>query len=556
MGLLILCFVFAGCHSTRFGPILESEKSKRQSAQDNLHIVNGNANGQLAICNLQFQKTEAVRAVFGPVTEDTPVSPATTLQASPPPPTVILAGGTQKSANPALPNAKSEKTATPFTIPPPVLDDLLQGCGIDLATALRLAGVENPTVALAEEVVRQRQAEELQARALLLPTAEPGTNIRMHRGEFQNSSGKIIEVNLQSLYYGFGAYAVGTGTVLVPGLRFFYDTTELLYAPKAAQQRVVQSQLTSLATRNTILQEVGNRYLDLVGAQAQLVALRQSLQEAGAVERITTEQARTGQGRESDAERARSETLLLGSEAERAREGLEVAAAELARLLNLDPAQELRAAEVTPPMIDLVDPRLSLERLLEIARANNPELSASSAEVQYQQIRLRQERARPFLPIITMGLSAGEYGGGSQTTSSHFGSYNSRIDMDLVAIWSLQNLGLGNHARQKIARADWEQAQSEQMRVYDRLRRDVAEAFSLIQARRREIELAQHRVLTAQRAFLADLDRTRNLLGRPIEVNLSVLQLSTARQDLVRAMIGYGQAQFQLYAALGNAPTP
>src|SRR5438046_1129751 len=47
---------------------------------------------------------------------------------------------------------------------------------IDLETAFQRAGVDNPTIALAEEAVRARQAERLHAGALLFPTLDAGMN--------------------------------------------------------------------------------------------------------------------------------------------------------------------------------------------------------------------------------------------------------------------------------------------------------------------------------------------------------------------------------------------
>ena len=44
------------------------------------------------------------------------------------------------------------------------------------------------------------------------------------------------------------------------------------------------------------------------------------------------------------------------------------------------------------------------------------------------------------------------------------------------------------------------------------------------------------------------------MLGTVLEVLDSLNLLTAARQDLVRAMAGYSQSQFELYVALGNAP--
>jgi outer membrane protein TolC len=68
------------------------------------------------------------------------------------------------------------------------------------------------------------------------------------------------------------------------------------------------------------------------------------------------------------------------------------------------------------------------------------------------------------------------------------------------------------------------------------------------------MDIARKRLETSQRAYTQDLTRIRNQKGLPIEVLQSANQLTAARLDLVRAMIGYSQAQMQLYTALGNPP--
>src|SRR5262249_55399011 len=156
-------------------------------------------------------------------------------------------------------------------------------------------------------------------------------------------SGIIRQVDLQGLYVGAGAGAVGGGTVTVPGVRLFAHLGDALYEPLAARQRVAQRGAEAEAARNAVLLDVTTRYLDLVGAEALLQAVRQSEGEMGEVARLTAAHARTGQGRAGDAERARGQLLLLQAEEQRAEEGVAVAAAELARLLSMDPAVRLQS---------------------------------------------------------------------------------------------------------------------------------------------------------------------------------------------------------------------
>ena len=67
--------------------------------------------------------------------------------------------------------------------------------------------------------------------------------------------------------------------------------------------------------------------------------------------------------------------------------------------------------------------------------------------------------------------------------------------------------------------------------------------------RRGEEELA-----SAELGFKEDLGRSRQNLGRPIEVLNSLTLLAQARVNLVRALVHYDQAQFSLWVSLGSPP--
>src|SRR5205085_2233751 len=109
-------------------------------------------------------------------------------------------------------------------------------------------------------------------------------------------------------------------------------------------------------------------------------AFRQSESEAAEVVRLTANFAQAGQGRAADADRASSDALLLHIQEQRAEEELAVAAANLARLLHLDPSLRLRAADALPPILTLVEPR-DVASLVEIALSSRPEMGASAAAI-------------------------------------------------------------------------------------------------------------------------------------------------------------------------------
>src|SRR5208337_976315 len=99
---------------------------------------------------------------------------------------------------------------------PPVIPPPLGEYPIDLSTALRLAEAENPTIAAARARIIEALALQTAARALLLPSINPGTNYHLHTGNLQRSAGKILNLTDQSLYFGGGAGAIVAGTVAIP----------------------------------------------------------------------------------------------------------------------------------------------------------------------------------------------------------------------------------------------------------------------------------------------------------------------------------------------------
>jgi outer membrane protein TolC len=438
---------------------------------------------------------------------------------------------------------------------PPALPPPACAYPIDLETAWALAGVQNPTIAIAREAVRESLALQLQARALLLPTLNAGTNYHSHAGNLQASSGLIRQVDSQDLYVGAGARALAAETVPIPGVRLFAHLGDAIYEPLAARRRVAVRHFEEAAAENAVLLEVAVRYLDLVGAEALLEAIHQSEAELGEVVRLTAAQARAGQGRAGDAGRALSQALLLHTEGQRAEGDVAVASARLAALLSLDPAVRLRTVGGPVPQIRLEGPADRLEPLVQTAVLNRPELRAREAAIAMRQARRRQEQIRPLLPLLSVGYSAGGFGGGSNLVDTRFGHFSARTDFDAFAVWTLQNFGLGNLALQRERAAEVREAFAERLETLDQVRREVADAYALSAARRRQADVAEREMRTARDGYRRDLLRARHLQGHPIELIDSVNLLAAARQERVRAVIGYDQAQFRLFVALGQ-PLP
>lgn len=428
------------------------------------------------------------------------------------------------------------------------------GESIDLSSALRLAGVDNPTINLAEERIQEALAGQLAARSLLIPSVNVGGNLRLHRGAYQDDPGFLLSPNSQGLYVGAGARAIGAGSVAIPGVWLFTQLGDAVYEPLVARQRVAARQSDAQAVRNEVLLNVATAYLELVGAEARLKLLRRAESDVTEIVRITGAFAKTGQGARSDANRAAANAALIRRQIVEAEGEVAGASTRLCRLLNLDPSARLRAPAGSVESIRLVAEETDLESLLADAVQFRPELIARSALIEEADTQVRQERVRPWLPLLAVGYSAGEFGGGSNQVADRFGPLLARSDLTVIAFWNVQNLGVGNHARLRRARSIVGQMTAGYEIALNQVRREVTEAQAAAKTAARQMESAKGALTAAEEGFRIEADRIKLGQGRPIEALDSFRQLLESREELLRAIVAFDMAQFQLFVALGGNP--
>lgn len=438
---------------------------------------------------------------------------------------------------------------------------------IDLSTALRLAGVQNLELVIARQRVEESVALQQLAAAQILPTLNGGTNYDAHTGVLQQASGNILNVQRSALYVGAGANAVAAGSVPIPGLQYNLNVAESIYTYLVNQQRTDQSRFASRAAENNVLLTVARAYTDLLRAEGLQSVAVLTRNDAREVARLTANYARTGEGREADADRAATELARREADLSEAHARLGQASHRLCELLNLDVTLPLRTVETQVVPQPVVPNRIPLGELLAIALLQRPELQARQAAIRAALFELDSAKVLPFSPTMIAGFSGGVFGGGSNLVASstppvvglppnqpRFGDFKARTDVDVVFYWSLRNLGLGNKALIDGARARARGANLEHLATLDRVRQEVADACVRTHARYAEIEKHARGVRSGAAALKEDLIRVKGREGLPIEVLDSVRQLARSRQDYLNAIIEYNQAQFDLYVALGQPP--
>lgn len=431
---------------------------------------------------------------------------------------------------------------------------------IDLASALRLAGVENPQILLARQRVTEAVAVRQLAAAQILPSLNAGLNYDAHTGPLQQANGNILKVNRDALYVGSGAYAVAAGTVNIPGVFYNQNLSESLFAFLASRQLVAARRFAADAARNEGLRQVGVAYIQLLRAEGQRAVNYQNLLEAKKVADMTAAFAAKEEGRKADAERAATEwdrrrIDLLDAEA-----GVQSASARLAELLNLDPTIRLHPAEERLVPLPLVPEPIALPELLAIALLQRPELAERQAVIRQAMLGLANARLLPFSPTVLIGFSAGTFGGGSNlntevTGAPRFGNFGQRNDFDVVAYWTLQNLGVGNKALVNNSQSKLRQADLERVAMLNRVRAEVADAAIRARTRLAQTAVLEDGVRSGLLAYAKDFERIRNRAGGlPIELLASFQLLARARAEYVDAIADYNMAEVDLYVALGQPP--
>ena len=358
----------------------------------------------------------------------------------------------------------------------------------------------------------------------------------------------MIETSRGSIYTGLGAQAVGAGSPAVPGLVMNFHMRDAIFQPRIARPAVASRQHASQATLNDLLLETSLAYTQLLESLQLQAVVHDTLDNAQQLAQLTSEFARTGQGLQSDADRARTELSLREIEFRRAAEDAQVASIRLARLLSLDPAEPLAPLEPALEPIELVAPDMDPSGLISVGLSNRPELAESQCLVAEAVERWRRERMAPLVPSVVLGMSYGGNGGGLGSDIRDFGD---RMDFDAVAYWEVRNLGLGEHAARDQAGSRVDQARWQQVQVLDQVASEVAEAHAQVAARREQIDLAESAIETAADSLNRNAERIREGQGLPIETLQAIQALDQARCAYVRAVGDYNRAQFRLHRALG-----
>lgn len=353
-----------------------------------------------------------------------------------------------------------------------------------------------------------------------------GTKLSRHDGNLQNAAGSIIDVNRSSLQGGLGVGAVGAGTTTVPGVVAQFHASDAIFQPRIHEHSASARSHAVDAALNDALLDGALAYLELLRAEQLRAVVDETLANAIQLAKLTATFADAGQGPQADADRAKTEAAIRTNELSRAEEAVEVANAHLVEVLSADPSIRVVPTEPVVVPLHLIDADQGPGELLAIGLSNRPELSEARHLVCEAVSRYERERYAPLLPSVLLGMSDSSFGGG---LGGNIGNSGNRIDFDAIAYWELRNLGLGERAARDERWSVYEQRQLEEVRLMDRVAREINVAHAQVRSRKGQIAIAESAVAAATESYERNTTRIKEGIGLPIETLQAIQALDQAR---------------------------
>lgn len=424
---------------------------------------------------------------------------------------------------------------------------------IDLATALGLGGANSLQIQLARQRVIEASIKWRQKKVLMLPSLWFGVSYNRHDGRLQETGGNILEIDRQSLFVGGGGGLDGASVAGGSGgpsrLVVNLSLADAIFEPMVARQLLdAQSAAEGRDTNNTLL-AIAIGYFDLAQARAELIYNREGLAAAEKLVQLTTDFFETGKGAQAEVFRAKADRAVWRRAVQDAERRWLGRSSELVRLLRLNPNFVLIPVEDQLAPVEMVEEIEPLEELIATGLALRPEVTRHEALVDARYRQMRQEGVRPLLPNIQVGASGGNFGGGP---SSEFDDDGGRGDVDLLAVWELQNAGFGNLLARRQRRVQLNQAETQAEFVQDQITAEIVTATADVSSYRQQIEVATEGVTAAKASYQANFDRIRAGEGIPIELLQAIIARTRAQNAYAKAISDYNRSQYRLLTALGQ----
>lgn len=405
---------------------------------------------------------------------------------------------------------------------------------INLPTVLKLARADNLDVKLAEERIKEAQANHAAAISKFLPWVTAGVTWRRHEGATQAVDGTVVDVDKDSTSVG-------------PTITAQIDVGDALFSTLAAKQTIAASEAALTAQQQDSVFAAVAAYFELLKAQGLVSANGEALATSQNYEQQLQNGVGAGVIFKGDLLRVQTQTQRYQASLLQARQQQRVAAARLAELLHLDPAMDL-----IPDQSEFVPVTLAesgeQNQQIELALNSRAELKQSAAQLAAARETRKNAIYGPLIPSIGVQAFMGDFSGGRDGTASVSGSSR---DYALGIQWRIGPGGLFDFSRIKTANSRLSSAEINLEKVSNSIKRQVIEARAKVQSSDEQLSASRASLTAATEALRLTRERKQLGVGVVLEDIQAQQELVRARSDYLNALTEHNKAQYELNKALG-----
>ena len=408
---------------------------------------------------------------------------------------------------------------------------------VDLPTVLRLAGARNLDIEISRERLREAEAQRSSALERFFPWIAPGVTYHRRDGVAQAvPAGTISDAHFQS-------YAPGVS------LAAQLDLGDAWYQSLAAKQLVRAAGHELEARRQDVILAAAQAYFELTRSKALVEVKADAWKTSEAYRRQLHEAVAAGIAFKGDELRVQTQTKEYEIQLRRAREQLNLAGIELARVLHLDPTVELVPQDSGLARLTLLETNATAARLIDQALSSRPELKQSDALMSAARQGRKGAVYGPLIPSLTAQVFGGGLGGGPDSGPARFGAEG---DYLVGLAWRIGPGGLLDPGRTRARQAELAQAELRDAKLRDEISAQVVATLARVRSLADQIELTEAKLAAATETLRVAHERKQFGVGVVLEDLQAQQDLERARADYLNSIAEFNKAQYQLAKDVGS----
>lgn len=321
------------------------------------------------------------------------------------------------------------------------------------------------------------------------------------------------------------------------GFRRYYDAQ----AAKNTFNATKKSQ--DLTVQKTILITTQN-YYNLLQSKLNILILKKALEQTDEQLKINQERFEAGVGTKFDVLRGEAESAAAKQLVIQAENAYILAKAQLAYTIGIDLFTNIIPDESTTTAKTLLNEKLSLEEIAQIAIKNKPDIDIARFNLLTAKAK-RNSQFSPYLPIVSLK--------GDITNISQAGSsFQGNRDLAITVNWTgLTGMGLTHYTNIKSKNEEVKESKLLLENTTRGVEQNIINSYYNSITTKELITVAQKQVDSAKESVRLAMVRQGAGVGIYTDVITAQLRETESKISLLNAIIGYNVAQTQLLYDMG-----